>query len=709
MSIRPFAVGALVWGLLVTGAVAQAEWRLAEGAPGARLGVRLAFDSVRGRTVLFGGGDPTFVSDTWTFGNGAWLRLATNDGHVVSGGAVSFDTARDRLVVVGSGQTWEFDGAAWVQRLVANPPNDVTHEGRMAYDASRGVSVLYGDGQTWEWDGLSWVHVPSSLAPGVLRDHQVVYHAGRQRVMLHGGTFGFFPNSITYPNLWEWDGVDWALVDSSGPVREAHGLAYDAARNRLVVFGGSTTLADVWEWDETSWQQLSPSPAPAPRRRFGITYDAALGSVVLYGGDNMLPLGPTLGDTWTWNGAAWSQSSSSTPPPRSGSTMTYDKVRGKAILHGGIRGLATIGETWELDGAGWQQITPAFFPVAREHDMVFDDARGLTVLGAADQVFDYDGVNWEWRGITQASIGTRMAYDSLRGRTLFFGGFQDDDSLRAYDGVSVSVVPTTSTSPQARWMHGMVYDRRRDRVIVYGGKDAGGWPIADGWEFDGQQWQPIPTGPGPRYRFVMVYDEERDRTLLQGGTGAVGTHFTDTWEWDGTVWTQVASVLPVSSDHAAAYDSENARVVACTDQSAVWEYSTASRARVEVVGTGCAGSVGVPSLTAAPFGLPWLGDPLVVEAAPFATQATPFILFGREPAALDLSVIGAPGCILGLDSYHAEMLPNASGTASWSVVVPIDTALASQTFHTQVVAVDVPANPLGVVLSDVARIVAGIR
>ena len=46
------------------------------------------------------------------------------------------------------------------------------------------------------------------------------------------------------------------------------------------------------------------------------------------------------------------------------------------------------------------------------------------------------------------------------------------------------------------------------------------------------------TGPSPGYRYqpVMVYDRARQRTVLYGGSGSES----DTWEWDGRRWQRVA-------------------------------------------------------------------------------------------------------------------------------------------------------------------------
>ena len=49
--------------------------------------------------------------------------------------------------------------------------------------------------------------------------------------------------------------------------RDGPALAYDAARGRVVLFGGSGGgyLADTWEWDGNDWIQRTPSNSPCGR------------------------------------------------------------------------------------------------------------------------------------------------------------------------------------------------------------------------------------------------------------------------------------------------------------------------------------------------------------------------------------------------------------------------------------------------------------
>src|SRR5690242_347699 len=57
------------------------------------------------------------------------------------------------------------------------------------------------------------------------------------------------------------------------PGRSDHAMAYDPARNRLVLFGGfdSAVLGDTWEWDGQSWTRLTPSTSPPVRYSHAMT------------------------------------------------------------------------------------------------------------------------------------------------------------------------------------------------------------------------------------------------------------------------------------------------------------------------------------------------------------------------------------------------------------------------------------------------------
>lgn len=75
----------------------------------------------------------------------------------------------------------------------------------------------------------------------------------------------------------------------------------------------------------------------------------------------------------------------------------------------------------------------------------------------------------------------------------------------------------------------MAYDTARGVTVRFGGWNNG--PLADTWEWDGFQWTRIAViGPEERERHAMAYDSARGRTVLFGGT--VEGWLTGAWEYD---------------------------------------------------------------------------------------------------------------------------------------------------------------------------------
>lgn len=122
-----------------------------------------------------------------------------------------------------------------------------------------------------------------------------------------------------------------------------------------------------------------------------------------------------------------------------------------------------------------------------------------------------------------------MVYDSTRNRVVMFGGRQapsDRDGLPSYlndtwvyendDWTRIE----SELNPSTRQFPAMTYDSARDRVILYGGnvlaEDEESFTLRDDtWEFDGQQW--ILIGNGPKVaKPIIAYDPVLDQTLLVG-------------------------------------------------------------------------------------------------------------------------------------------------------------------------------------------------
>lgn len=195
----------------------------------------------------------------------------------------------------------------------------------IAWDASRSCLVMYGgavgrtwDGDTWEWDGARW-HRLSVPGPGPRAAFRMVYDSRRREVVLFGGAGP--PRTDGAPqeyfgDTWVWNGVSWRKASDAGPAgRRDYSMAYDRRQGVVLLYGGASgsgaateRYADMWKWDDGRWVEI-PLAMPNPGHRYvsAMAYDAARDRTVLYGGygcPEPQNCG-VLGDSWEWNGSRW--------------------------------------------------------------------------------------------------------------------------------------------------------------------------------------------------------------------------------------------------------------------------------------------------------------------------------------------------------------------------------------------------------------------
>ena len=263
--------------------------------PSARSAHTMAFDIARGVVVLFGGHDGSYRDDTWVWDGASWTEktgLTTKPGPR-AWHAMAYDENRQVVVLFGGsnttiggwylGDTWEWDGTSWTQRIVSGPSAREGHA--MAYNPSNGI-MLFGGGantpnnETWVWDGTNWTKkTPPDVQPTPQRyNTSMVYDSVRQRDVLFGGSAA---NDVGYNDTWEWDGSRWhamTSINTGGRPSPRHlpAIAFDTGRGKAVLFGGqvlgsSTFLNDTWEYP--SGPNVSCIPALS---EWGLTAMAAL-------------------------------------------------------------------------------------------------------------------------------------------------------------------------------------------------------------------------------------------------------------------------------------------------------------------------------------------------------------------------------------------------------------------------------------------------
>jgi MYXO-CTERM domain-containing protein len=296
----------------------------------------------------------------------------------------------------------------WVQVSVGGPGLPAArYSCGGSYDPGVGMTLVFGGtnsttpfGDLWGWSGVQWKELnpgTSDAGPAARQEISLAYDSARQRTVMFGGSNGALLPSY-FNDTWEWNGSLWLQLcvstACSGNVpqgRSTYGLAFDPGRGVTVLYGGAyinfpsvVNLGDTWEWDGVGWTERCSACAPGVRNGPGMAYDPAQKKVLMFGGNN----GNYLADTWEWDGSAWTQQFPTTSPsPRANPNLVTDSIRNRIITYGG--GTASnvpASDTWEWDGLNWTLVPASVNPGSRfALALAFDTARGRAVLfGGSD-------------------------------------------------------------------------------------------------------------------------------------------------------------------------------------------------------------------------------------------------------------------------------------------------------------------------------------
>ena len=288
-------------------------------APGAREHAAMAYDVLHRETVLFGGFSGGVVADTWTFDGANWTQHFPASSPLKSyTTTMAYDAARQQIVLFGgsdssgadAAQTWTWDGTTWTQLSPAQSP-PIRQVPCMAYDGTSQKLILFGGygvsnntllNDTWEWDGTNWTQATTTDAPSPRVNSMMAYDDATGLLMLFGG----YPDggSTSFNDTWAWTGRDWTQLNPKHPAtpREVTLMAYDALRQRIVLFGGdpSPLHNDTQEWDGTDWTDDAPLVITPGREFSNMVYDVANSNIMVFGGfDNVN--GGDRGDTWVFS------------------------------------------------------------------------------------------------------------------------------------------------------------------------------------------------------------------------------------------------------------------------------------------------------------------------------------------------------------------------------------------------------------------------
>ena len=211
-------------------------------------------------------------------------------------------------------ETWEWDGTQWLPQTPANPPS-ARCLGAMAYGL--GETYLFGGTpngnsngphhtDTWRWNGLTWTPL-AATGPTAGLGPAMVFDPVSGLFVLFGGNVSGSANAEV-DRTWWFNGSTWQ-EDTRTPrptARRYHQMVYDAGNQVVVLHGGisssATVLNDTWTYTvDGGWVQAVTPPMPA-RFLFGMAHDPVRDQVVFFGGNDLTP--PMRGDSWISPGAS---------------------------------------------------------------------------------------------------------------------------------------------------------------------------------------------------------------------------------------------------------------------------------------------------------------------------------------------------------------------------------------------------------------------
>jgi hypothetical protein len=281
---------------------------------------------------------------------------------------------------------------------------------------------------------------------------------------------------------------------TSPPARYGHSMAYDPARQRVVLFGGRTgptnaeLLNDTWEFNGTTWNQIVPATPPSNRSDAPMVFDDLAGRVLMYGG---FTSGGGTQTTYTWDGTSWTlRSTTGSPSFRHDHGLAYDTTSDRAILFGGfLGGVGVDGDTWELNLATstWTERTPSPAPSARHrHGMAYDVTRNVTVLfgGQDNQTWTWNQGTLTWTQRTGACAPPvsqpTLVHDASSSTVVLLAGTE----VWQWNGTSWTRA-VTNTGPAALNENAAAYSTAMSRIVVFGGL-SGTTPLGETWTLDVQ-------------------------------------------------------------------------------------------------------------------------------------------------------------------------------------------------------------------------------
>src|SRR3984893_2661323 len=190
---------------------------------------------------------------------------------ILFGGLTATDSGTRKAYRLGD--TWGFAGSRWIQRFPTHTPPARSVQA-MVYDSNRLQIVMFGGrsdtadlGDTWVYHNNDWTQLNPPTSPPARMIPGAAYDPVRDRVVLFGGTQTSADGKTLTPihDTWEFDRTTWKQIGGEGPVIAKPIVAFDAARNQMIMLGlDNTVVTQMYAYDAAAgaWNQVKPTLLP---------------------------------------------------------------------------------------------------------------------------------------------------------------------------------------------------------------------------------------------------------------------------------------------------------------------------------------------------------------------------------------------------------------------------------------------------------------
>lgn len=300
----------------------------------------------------------------------------------------------------------------------------------------------------------------------------------------------------------------------------------------------------------------------------------------------LLPAAASAGDAGRWRKLEL-------PPGRWFAASAYDAPQQSIVFFGGESALGNLRDLWKLElspAYHWERFEAAGAgPVDRfGFSYAYDASRRRLLVFGGQVASGYTAEVWAlslagtpaWSLVSAAGGPTArnfaaMVYDPVRDRLLLHGGRNAGGTLSDTWALSLGGTPTwlalapSGVSPSARYGHAAAYDPAHDRMLFFGGRGTSG-VLGDFWSLSlsaGLAWSPVTgsgSAPTPTAFATATYDPARNDLLVVGGADGSGVTHVHAFHGATATWTDLApfgAPFAGRSAHNAVHDPVHGALV----------------------------------------------------------------------------------------------------------------------------------------------------